>query len=254
MRPSASTSRRPWAASPRSPSRCTAGRATTSAASRTPARRSAAAWPSPATTPARRAPPTSCAPTSTRPSPSSPARTGSTCTPATPRPAAGGSSATSSRPSTFAGWIDWAKAQRHRARLQPDLLLHPQGGGRLHPGHPRRGHPPLLDRARHRLPHDRRGIRPQLGTPCVTNVWIPDGSKDTPVDRKAPASGWPAVARRDLRRADRPAHNRDAVEGKLFGIGSESYVVGSHEFYLGYAVTPQKLLCLDAGHFHPDRS
>jgi L-rhamnose isomerase len=46
-------------------------------------------------------------------------------------------------------------------------------------------------------------------------------------------------------------HNLDAVESKLFGIGSETYVVGSHEFYLGYAVANQKLLCLDAGHFHP---
>jgi L-rhamnose isomerase len=47
------------------------------------------------------------------------------------------------------------------------------------------------------------------------------------------------------------AHNRDAVECKLFGIGSESYVAGSHEFYMGYATTRNKMLCLDAGHFHP---
>ena len=48
-----------------------------------------------------------------------------------------------------------------------------------------------------------------------------------------------------------PAHNLDAIECKLFGLGSESYVVGSHEFYLGYAVANDKVLCLDAGHFHP---
>jgi len=51
-----------------------------------------------------------------------------------------------------------------------------------------------------------------------------------------------------------PAHNLDAVEGKLFGLGSECYVAGSHEFYLGYAVARRKLLCLDAGHFHPTES
>ncbi len=90
-----------------------------------------------------------------------------------------------------------------------------------------------------------------LGTPCVTNVWIPDGSKETPIDRKGPrqrlADSLDAIFAEPID----PKYNRDAVEGKLFGIGSESYVVGSHEFYLGYAVTRKKLLCLDAGHYHP---
>jgi L-rhamnose isomerase len=91
----------------------------------------------------------------------------------------------------------------------------------------------------------------ELGTPCVTNLWIPDGYKDIPVDRKGP--------RQRLRKSldeifaekiDRN-HLLDAVESKLFGIGSECYVVGSHEFYLGYAVRNNVLLCLDTGHFHP---
>jgi L-rhamnose isomerase len=90
-----------------------------------------------------------------------------------------------------------------------------------------------------------------LASPCVTNVWVPDGYKDTPADRRSPrerlARSLDAIFAEPLD----PAHNLDAVEGKLFGIGSESYVVGSHEFYLGYAITRRKLLCLDAGHFHP---
>jgi len=90
-----------------------------------------------------------------------------------------------------------------------------------------------------------------LGTPCVTNLWIPDGYKDLPVDRKGPrmrlAESLDAVFAEPLD----PRHNLDAVEAKLFGIGSECYVVGSHEFYLGYAVSRKKLLTLDAGHFHP---
>ena len=90
-----------------------------------------------------------------------------------------------------------------------------------------------------------------LGTPCVTNVWIPDGSKDTPVDRKGPRERLPQSLDEIFAEPIDPRFNRDAVEGKLFGIGSESYVVGSHEFYLGYAMTRKKLLCLDAGHFHP---
>ena len=90
-----------------------------------------------------------------------------------------------------------------------------------------------------------------LGSPCVTNVWIPDGMKDSPIDRKTPrqilAQSLDAIFAEPIDRK----HNLDAVEGKLFGLGSESYVVGSHEFYLGYAVSRQKLLCLDAGHYHP---
>jgi L-rhamnose isomerase len=90
-----------------------------------------------------------------------------------------------------------------------------------------------------------------LGTPCVTNVWIPDGHKDIPADRLTPrrrlVEALDAIFKEKL---DRRYH-LDAVECKLFGIGSESYVVGSHEFYMGYAMRNDKVLCLDTGHFHP---
>lgn len=89
-----------------------------------------------------------------------------------------------------------------------------------------------------------------LDNPVVTNVWIPDGFKDTPVDRK----GYRERLEASLDAAfaeDTGPFNIDAVECKLFGIGSESCVIGSHEFYLGYAVKNQKWLCLDMGHFHP---
>jgi L-rhamnose isomerase len=85
----------------------------------------------------------------------------------------------------------------------------------------------------------------------VTNVWIPDGSKDTPVDRKAPRERLARALDDVFAEPIDPALNRDAVESKLFGLGSEAYVVGSHEFYLGYALARRKILCLDAGHFHP---
>jgi L-rhamnose isomerase len=90
-----------------------------------------------------------------------------------------------------------------------------------------------------------------LGSPCVTNVWIPDGLKDTPVDRRAPRERLAESLDEIFAEEIDTAHGLDAVEAKLFGIGSESYVVGSHEFYLGYAISRRKLLCLDAGHFHP---
>jgi L-rhamnose isomerase len=90
-----------------------------------------------------------------------------------------------------------------------------------------------------------------LGTP-VTNVWIPDGMKDTPPTARGPRERLPS--NRSTRSSPEEAqskHNLDAVEGKLFGIGAESYTVGMHEFYLGYAVKNQNLVCLDAGHYHP---
>jgi len=91
----------------------------------------------------------------------------------------------------------------------------------------------------------------ELGTPCVTNVWIPDGYKDLPADRKTPRERLVDSLDQIFAEPLDPRHNLDCVESKLFGIGTECYVVGSHEFYLGYAVTRRKLLCLDTGHFHP---
>ncbi len=90
-----------------------------------------------------------------------------------------------------------------------------------------------------------------LGTPCLTNLWIPDGMKDTPADRRGPrerlVESLDAIYRQPVDRR----LNLDSVEPKLFGIGAESYTPGSHEFYLGYAVSRGTLLTLDAGHYHP---
>lgn len=91
----------------------------------------------------------------------------------------------------------------------------------------------------------------KLGSPSLTNVWIPDGFKDLPADRKAPRERLVAALDEVFAEALDPDHLLDAVECKLFGLGSECYVVGSHEFYLGYAISRGKVLCLDTGHFHP---
>lgn len=90
-----------------------------------------------------------------------------------------------------------------------------------------------------------------LGKTVITNLWIPDGSKDTTMLRGARRQ-WLAESLDSVfaEKID-PALNRDAVESKLFGIGLESFTVGSHEFYMGYAVSRGKMICLDAGHFHP---
>jgi L-rhamnose isomerase len=91
----------------------------------------------------------------------------------------------------------------------------------------------------------------ELGTPAVTNIWIPDGYKDTPADRQTPRRLLLESLDTILAEKIDPRYNLDAVEPKLFGIGSESYVVGSMEFYEAYAVSRQILLTLDSGHFHP---
>jgi L-rhamnose isomerase len=154
-------------------------------------------------------------------------------------------------PKHFAGWVAWAKEKNHGLDFNPTCFSHP-----------------LADDG-FTLSHQDAGVRQfwiehciacrkigeyfgrELGTPAVTNIWIPDGYKDTPVDRSGPRHRLKDSLDRIFAEPVNPQFNLDAVESKLFGIGSESYVVGSHEFYLGYAMANQLLLCLDAGHYHP---
>jgi len=155
------------------------------------------------------------------------------------------------QPEHFSRWINWAESRRIGLDFNPTYFAHPMAADGLTLTHP----DPSVRRfwIDHGIACRRIGAAfgKALGTPCITNVWIPDGCKDNPVDRKGPrhilAESLDAVFAEPIDRK----YNRDSVEGKLFGIGSESYVVGSHEFYFGYAVSRQKLLCLDAGHYHP---
>ena len=91
----------------------------------------------------------------------------------------------------------------------------------------------------------------ELGIPCVTNIWIPDGMKDIPYDRLSPRIRLKDSLDKILEEKIDPKYNIDSVESKVFGIGVESYTVGRNEFYLGYATKNQTCLTLDAGHFHP---
>jgi L-rhamnose isomerase len=155
------------------------------------------------------------------------------------------------RPEHFRRWIDWARGQGMGMDFNPSYFSHPKAADGFTLAHS----DPGIRRfwIEHGIACRQIGaaMGRELGAPCVTNVWIPDGLKDLPVDRKGPRlrliESLDAIFAEPLD----PRHNLDAVESKLFGIGSECYVVGSHEFYLGYAVSRGKLLCLDAGHFHP---
>jgi L-rhamnose isomerase len=151
----------------------------------------------------------------------------------------------------FERWIEWARSQKIGMDFNPTYFAHPLATSGFTLAH---ADPSVrkfwID---HGIVCRRIGaaIGKALRSPCVTNVWIPDGLKDTPVDRKRPRERLTASLDAIFAEPLDLEYNRDAVEGKLFGIGSESYVVGSHEFYLAYAISRKKLLCLDAGHYHP---
>ena len=155
------------------------------------------------------------------------------------------------QPHHFAGWVQWARENNHGVDFNPTCFSHPFADDGFTLAHADDGIRSFW--IEHCIASRKIGAHfgRELGTAAVTNVWIPDGYKDTPVDRKTPrlllADSLDKVFAEELN----PQHNLDAVECKLFGLGSESYVVGSHEFYMGYAITRNKLLCLDAGHFHP---
>jgi L-rhamnose isomerase len=153
------------------------------------------------------------------------------------------------RPEHFGAWADWAKENKHGIDFNPTCFSHPlaASGFTLSSADPAVRQFWIEHCTASREIGDYFGKT--LGTPCVTNIWIPDGYKDTPVDRKAPRERLKDSLDKIL--AAPKTYNRDSIEGKLFGLGSESYVVGSHEFYLGYAVTKRTLLTLDSGHFHP---
>lgn len=154
-------------------------------------------------------------------------------------------------PEHFRNWIDWAKAKGMGMDFNPTCFAHPMAADGFTLSHP---DPAIRDFWVDHCIASREiaaEMGKELGSPAVTNFWVPDGYKDTPVDRLAPRQRLADSLDRVFAKEISPEHNLDAVECKLFGIGSESYVVGSHEFYMGYAIKNQKLLCLDAGHFHP---
>jgi L-rhamnose isomerase len=154
-------------------------------------------------------------------------------------------------PAHFSNWMDWARQNGLGMDFNPTYFAHPKAADGFTLAHRDRGIRQFW--IEHGIACRKIGaaIGRALGQPCVTNVWIPDGFKDTPVDRAGPRRRLQDSLDAIFAEPVDAAWNRDAVESKLFGLGSESYVVGSHEFYLGYALRRNKLLCLDAGHFHP---
>jgi L-rhamnose isomerase len=154
-------------------------------------------------------------------------------------------------PGHFAAWIAWARSLGIGLDFNPTCFSHPRAADNFTLS----SADPEVQRfwIRHCRASRRIGaaMGKALGTPCVTNLWIPDGMKDTPADRVGPRERLLAALDEVLAERLDPAHNLDSLEGKLFGLGCESYTVGSHEFYYGYAVARQTLFTLDTGHYHP---
>lgn len=151
----------------------------------------------------------------------------------------------------FQSWIDWAKENKIGLDFNPTCFSHPYAND---------GFTLSSKNEKHRkfwVEHIKRSRKiatemgRQLGTPSINNIWIPDGSKDTPVDRNKHRELLKKSLDEIFAEVYPVEYLKDSVECKLFGIGSESMVVGSHEFYLGYAIKNNKLITLDNGHFHP---
>ncbi|HHT36687.1 MAG: L-rhamnose isomerase [Candidatus Wallacebacter cryptica] len=155
------------------------------------------------------------------------------------------------KPEHFKNWVEWAKKLGIGLDFNPTYFSHPLSDDGFTLSHP----DPKVRKfwIDHGIACRKIGeyFGKELGVPCVTNIWVPDGYKDMPADRFAPRQRLMESLDEILAEDISKEYNIDAVESKLFGIGSESYTVGSNEFYLAYAVKNNVTLCLDAGHFHP---
>ena len=157
-------------------------------------------------------------------------------------------------PRHFSAWKDWAKENQHGLDFNPTCFSHAMSADGFTLAH--RDEDVRQFWVEHCIACRKIGeyFGKELGTPAVTNIWIPDGYKDSPADRRAPREllldSLDAIFAEKIERR----YNLDSVEPKLFGIGSESYVVGSMEFYLAYALSRNIFLTLDTGHFHPTES
>jgi L-rhamnose isomerase len=157
-------------------------------------------------------------------------------------------------PEHYRGWIDWARDENLKLDFNATCFSHPKADSGFTLSTRDKGIRTFWIEHVKRCRAISAVMGRELQSPCIHNLWIPDGMKDVPADR------WThrALLKEALDEIYAMEYSRsemkDAVESKLFGLGSESYVVGSHEFYLCYALTRGNMVCLDLGHFHPTES
>lgn len=154
-------------------------------------------------------------------------------------------------PKHFEKWVEFAKERGLGLDINPTLFSHPLAASGLTLSHPN-------EKIRRFWIDHCKAMRKigeyfgrELGITCVNNIWIPDGYKDVPADRYGPRARLKASLDEILEEKIDSKYLLDTVESKVFGIGVESYTVGSHEFYLNYASGGKALCLLDNGHYHP---
>jgi L-rhamnose isomerase len=149
----------------------------------------------------------------------------------------------------FETWVDWAKQINIGLDFNPTFFAHSKADDNLTLAHPN------VNIRNFWIEHGKRTrdiaskIGTNMGSACINNIWVPDGYKDIPIDRMAARSRLEKSLDAILEKPKQLL--KDAVESKLVGIGVEACTVGSHEFYMGYAIRNKTLLCIDMGHFHP---
>lgn len=154
-------------------------------------------------------------------------------------------------PKHFASWVDYAKERKIGLDFNPTCFSHPMCADGFTLSHPEKE---VRDFWIEHCIASRKiaeYIGKELGNTVVTNHWMPDGFKDTPVDRYAARVRLEDSLDKIFAVPVDKKYNLDGVESKVFGIGVESCTVGSHEFYMGYAMKNKLLLTLDSGHYHP---
>ena len=151
----------------------------------------------------------------------------------------------------FAAWVDWASSQGLGLDFNPTFFAHAKADDNLTLSHPDKGIRDFWIEHGKRTREIAAKMGETLGSACVNNVWVPDGYKDYPIDRISPRQRLEASLDEMLTHNLDKSKMLDAVECKLFGIGVEAMTIGSHEFYMGYAIRKGTVLCLDMGHFHP---
>lgn len=154
-------------------------------------------------------------------------------------------------PKHFEKWAKWAKEQGVGLDFNPTFFSHPMMKDGMTLAHPDQAVRDFW------IEHGKRSrkiaeyLGKETGQTCINNFWMPDGMKDNPIDRYSPRKRMMESLDEIFAEDLNEEFTQEAVESKLFGLGAEAYTVGSHEFYMGYGLTRDKLICLDAGHFHP---
>ena len=154
-------------------------------------------------------------------------------------------------PKHFAKWVEWAKKNNVGLDFNPTCFSHPMSADGMTISHPDKEVRDFWIRHCKASREIAAYFGKELGTPAVTNFWFPDGMKDITVDKYGPRKRM-MEGLDEIFSVEYPKeYTLDAFESKVFGIGAEAYTVGSNEFCVGYAVSRGKLVCLDAGHYHP---